>query len=196
MARIEIDEAEYMAQRSVIEAVNGMMANPSTRRKVLEARKEAFPGAVIPELDAAKPIQDDVSKLREELAAQKAERAAEKAEAAQERVTSAFASKWNAKKDAIRAEGYNEEYISKVEELAHERGIPDLDAAQALFDRLNPPPAVSAPGDSGWNFFADNKHDGDDYIKRLMDAKGDDDRLVTAEAGRTLQDLRAQTARR
>jgi len=194
MAVREVDESEYIAAQNVVSAVNGMMKNPAARKLVLQARKLADPNASIPELDAAEPIMSDMATLRQELAADRAERKAEKEAAAAQAAQDSFAAKWNDKRQAIRAQGYNEDYVKQVEDLAHERGIADLDAAQALFDRLNPQPSVSEPGGSDWNFFGDpGAEDQGEYMKRLMQTRGDDERVLGGEVSRTLQDIRTNS---
>ena len=84
MPQIELDEAQYAElarvpeYRSVFEMISGIMKNPKARKKLLEARKEADPNAVIPELDAAAPLVAEISTVREELAATRKELADDK----------------------------------------------------------------------------------------------------------------------
>src|SRR5215472_10637185 len=67
-------------------------------------------------------------------------------------------------------DGYTEEGIEKIKNLMRERTIPDVDAAVALFEKLNPsqpdPPSGYRP--TGWNFGAPIE-------------KGDDDRKLLFE---------------
>ena len=80
MALVEIDDGELASYKQVATVVNGLMANPKTRRTLLQAQKELNPNLVIPELDATAPVLDELKSFRADLAADKAERDAEKAE--------------------------------------------------------------------------------------------------------------------
>jgi len=83
MAVREVDESEFLNAQAVVAAVNKMMGDKDARKLLLQARKKSDPSAVIPELDAAEPVNAQVNEIRAMLAEEKAAREAEKAERAQ-----------------------------------------------------------------------------------------------------------------
>jgi hypothetical protein len=78
----------------------------------------------------------------------------------------ALEKKFQDKLDSIRLskdnpDGYTEEGIEKIKALMVERTIPDVDAATALFEKMNPPKPEAPSGykATGWNFAQVNKDD-------------------------------------
>jgi len=196
MAMREIDETEYVQMRNLVGTLGKMMAHPQARGMVLQAQKTVNPDAVIPEIDAAAPLkaaQDDIRKMIEE---DRAERKREREEREEGKRVSEFTNRWEAKKKALREDGYSTEYVEGVEKLAQERGLADLDAAAALFDRLNPPPTVAAPGGGNWDIFGNaDKGAEDEFMKKLWDTRGESDGVVLAEAGRAISEIRGANRR-
>ncbi len=192
MATREIDETEYAQLRNLVGTLGKMMAHPEARGMVLKAQKTVNPDAVIPEIDAAAPLKAAQDELRAMLEADKAERKQEREDREQKTRVDEFAARWEGKKRALRDDGYSTEYVDGVEKLAQERGLADLDAAAALFDRLNPAPTVASPGGGNWDFFASpDKGAEDDFMKKLWDTRGENDGIVMAEAGRAISEIRS-----
>lgn len=192
---VEVDETELLNSRGVVATVQAMMRNPESRRRVLEAQKIVNPDAVIPELDAAKPyvaelktIGESVSALNKRLDDEAAAREAEKR-------TNAFASAWEEQKANLRAQGYSDEGIAKIEEHAKTEGIPSLRAAAADFDRLHPPAAPVSPGGyNTWDFFKAPADDDTD-MKKLLESRGEDEGLIRNMVDKTLVDIRGGARR-
>lgn len=197
MATREIDEGQYAAQMQLTTLYQAMLANPEARRLVHQATKKVNPNAVIPELDAKTEVMGEVDALRQQLAADKAEREAEKAQREADKKVQEFADSWGRQRAGLARNGYTDQGIEAVEKFAEERGLPDLEAAAALFDRLNPPPEPAQPrGQGGWNLFDEPDTDGDEAERqRLMEAKGDDDRSLNALINKSLNDFRGSSRR-
>ena len=53
---VEIDETQLAGLQNTARIVQGLLRNPKTRTKVLEAYKEAHPDVPIPEIDANNQI--------------------------------------------------------------------------------------------------------------------------------------------
>jgi hypothetical protein len=192
---VEIDETELDNYRRVARAVQTMEKNPKSRKLILEANKAAFPDMVIPEIDAKNEVLEVAN------AATAAATAAQKqidgwiaAQEAQKKVDE-FRSAWEGKKNTLRNQGYTDEGITKIEALAQERGIPDLDAAAALFDKLNPPPMPASPSGYGsFDLFSPSDREGAE-VKALLESKGEDSMALSKLIDSTLTEIRGGTRR-
>jgi len=105
-------------------------------------------------------------KLEKDLADERSAREAEKK-------TAEFTSSWEKQKIGLRQQGYLDETIAEIEKLATERGIPDLEAAEALYARAHPPMSLVAPRSAGFAVFDPPAGDQADYVKALIEGRGD-----------------------
>lgn len=109
------------------------------RTKLLELVKEDYPDIVIPEIDAAKPIHDEIAKLREELATERKARTEEKEtaekEAAERKANRTIADS----RRALREDGWDDEGIEKIETYMRETSNPDYKSAAAYIRSQLPP---------------------------------------------------------
>lgn len=187
---IEIDETELSGLKSLQATVQKWMANPAARRKVLEAQKALDPNIVIPELDAAKPLEAALSEMDKKLSALDERLSKDADERAKAKTISELTSCWEKGRGELRTQGYTDEGLTKIEKLMEERGIADHDAGAALFDRLNPPEVPIAPQNSGFdvlmNNFASNGTD-ESSRKALFD---NPDAWLNGEISRTLGEAR------
>jgi hypothetical protein len=195
MAKVEIEEADFLASRQLTQAIQAMMAKPESRKKLLEAQKIVNPNAVTAR-DYQDEVLDEVRKERDERLAFQKKLEDDKAAEAVERRTSEFRSTWERQKQTVR-ERYpdlNDKGVEDIEKLAQDRGIPDLEAAAALYRQLNPPPAIEHPsGPSGFNLFdIPQQDDMKDHMKKLMDSGGENESELNAMIRETLADVRGQ----
>lgn len=153
---VEIDENELAGYKALTARVQAWMGNPEARRKVLEATKLIDPNAVIPELDAAKPINDAMGKLSEDLAAFRKEVSEERTKREEHNKLLELNSKWESGRVKLRGEGYTEDGIKKIEELMEKEGIANHEAGAAYFDRINPPEQPIMPTDSGFDMLKES----------------------------------------
>lgn len=196
MAVREVEESAFLSSQAVVNTVNAMLANKDARKLLLQARKISDPNAVIPELDAAAPINAQVDEIKAMLASERAERAAEKAEREQQAQIQAFQQSWERQKSQLRNQGWREDGIEAIEKHAQERGIADLEIAAAHWEKLHPPAEPVQPNGSGsWGFF-DQSPDDDKFIKAMIDSRGEDDGALNAEIAATLRDYRSQLGAR
>jgi hypothetical protein len=201
MPMVEIDEAQLRQSQAVIETVNRMMADPKSRRMVLEARKIVEPNVSIPELDAAAPIHNELAALRkqqEDFIKAQEERAAKEAD---DKRQDKLRADWAANRRRFEAEGYDSEGVKKIEEFMEKNGIVDGDIALAAWERKNPRPnpAPSHSGNSHMfrDFHPEAKKDGmDESIKRLMASRGEDSGALDALISSAVSDVRNQGADR
>jgi len=195
MAAREIDEAEYVAQRQLATLFNTMLQHPDARKLVQKATKIVNPQAAIPEIDAKEEVMTEVEKVRADLLALREERDTEKAQREADKKTADFADSWGKQKNKLLRGGYTDEGVTAVEKLAEERGIPDLEAAAALFEKLNPPPDPAQPRGSGnWDLFEGAQDTDDDERKRLL-ANPDDTGALGGLINKALADVRGSNRR-
>jgi hypothetical protein len=139
MALVEIDDSELAAHRRVTDAMQKLLANPKTRRKVLEAQKELNPDVPIPELDSAEPVREELAGLNKRLELMQKAMEDEKAEREKRDRLAAMQSVWDSGRSKLRASGYTDEGLTQVEKFMEDRGIADHEIAAAAFERLHPP---------------------------------------------------------
>lgn len=152
---VEIDENELSGLRQLQATVQKWMSNPAARQKILEAQKTINPDAVIPEIDAAKPIQDAMAKLDQRFSDFEKRLDEDKAAREEAKKLSELNSRWNKGRAMLSEQGYTTEGIERIEKLMEERGIADHDAGAALFDRLNPPEQPIMPDNSGFGMLTE-----------------------------------------
>jgi len=192
MATREVDEQEYLASVGVVQAVQSMLKHPEARKLVLKAQKTVNPNAVIPEIDAAAPLANELAGVTKRLDDIAASIAADKAARDAEAKVNEFATAWGKQKAKLRDAGYYDDAIEAIEKLAQERGIPDLEAAAALHEKLHPPASPASPSGFGtWNFLEPTEKEGE-FTKKLLETKGDDDGALRSEINKALADVRGQ----
>lgn len=187
--RIEVDETEYLASKQVASTMANILKHPEARKLVLKANKIVQPDVSIPEIDHVKPFEEAVAgveaKLNDFMKSFEEEKAAKKAQ----EETNKFASKWEqSKRSLAQKHGYTEDGLTAIEKFCQERGIPDIEAGAALFDRLNPPAPIDTTSGK-WDFFSAGEKS-DDFMKQLFETRGQDDRLVDNHINKTLAEMR------
>ena len=198
MANVELDEVELQRLQKQDRTVHTLMANPKSKRKILEAYKEHDPNARIPELEmeeaARAPVnalEKTVTELRNELAADKKARDDEKRLSALTNTVEGGIAK-------LRRAGWTDDGLTEVRKLMDERGILDPEIAAAYYEKQHPPQNPANPsGVGGWNFM-DAPAEDDTYVKAITASKSaaDSEQLVMNEARKALNDFRQQNAAR
>lgn len=197
MPQVQIEEAELANLRGNSTALGQMLANKDARSLLLKAQKIVKPDAVIPEIDARAPVDEALETIRKEMADDRAARAKEKTDEDERRRLDAFKNSWDAQKRVIRDRypALNDAGIDEIEKLAKERGIPDLEAAGALFMQLHPPAPVGDPnagGMGGWNFFDAPQDNMKEHMAKLMESKGDNEPELNSMIREAIADVRGQ----
>jgi hypothetical protein len=195
---IEVDENQLASLQNTAKIVQGLLKNPKTRRKVLEAYKEYDPNAAVPELDVTEPVVQRMNNLEGAVIEfMKKEREDREQEKTQARLDQIRQEAENGRR-MLAQRGYTTEGISKLEEFRNQKGLVDYNDAVRLYELDNPPPAVAEPN-SGMNFF-DMMHNDvsseSDFNKRLHDSLGQDDPAVDRMARQAIADMRGASQRR
>lgn len=158
----EIDDSELQRLRGAERLMNELISSPKTQRSFQRDIKTLHPDYVTDE-EKAKPFVEEATKAAQGVldAHLKKTRDAELETRFQERLDYYRLSSKN-------PDGYTDEGIEKIKNLMRERTIPDVDAAVALFEKLNPqqpePPSGYHP--TGWNFGA--PADKEDTDRKLL----------------------------
>lgn len=123
---------------------NQLLADPKTRKQTLKLIKQKFPDATIPEIDAAAPVEAEISELRK-------------------MVTDLTTTIKNEREDgkiqgrfsALKSQrGYTDEGLKNIQTLMVEKSIADPEAAADHYDRINyKPEPVTPMSYSGSNAF-------------------------------------------
>lgn len=125
------------------------------RHALLKLIKEDFPETVIPEIDAAKPVYDEIEKVRAELAAEKEARAKEKEERETAETEAKAQRTISDKRRALRESGFDDDGIKAVEDYMQKTGNPDYDSAAAYIRAQTPQdkPLPSTFAGQGYSWF-------------------------------------------
>jgi hypothetical protein len=171
MAEVQIDETRLGNLTAIAQLTDAALKNPKTRKAYLQAIKEANPQIPIPEIDAAEPINSEISEMKNAMTKFmddfKKERDDEKSQNQIKEVKRSY----EAGKSKLLDLGYTPEAIGEIEKLMESEGITNWEVGRKAFEYDNPRPAPAAP--SRANFFSTKeKSQGDDsdYIKSLFEA--------------------------
>ena len=187
MAVVEIEETELLNYRNITAAVQKMLQNPQTRSKILEAQKIINPNAVIPELDAQKPVLTAVSALTEEVKALKKQREDDQAAITQEKALDGLKAKWAKGQAKACQAGYTAEGLKALEDFMEENGVADHMIAMPAFEKLNPPSAPIDTSGASFDRFQSMQR-GEDDTKLLLE--GNEQQFLTKRIKDTLSGIR------
>lgn len=191
MAMREIDENELIKLQNLQGVMARMLANPESRKKVLEARKLQDPTAVIPELDATKPFNEALNTVSNEVKELAKKIADDKAEREQTTRKTELDNKWNTGRMHARKSGYTEDGIKALEDFMVEKGVLDHDVAIPAFERNNPQPTlVDTSKTGGFDAFKALSNTNDE-MKRLLETQGQDNGVVRDLISKSLADTRS-----
>lgn len=197
MPMIEVDESQFGALKSTAQTLQGMLNNPKTRQKVLEAFKENNPNVAVPEIDAAAPVREQVTgvekMMKEFIDNFQKERDQEKTETRLAKVKE----QQDSGRKLLKDRGYTEDGIKALESFRDEKGIVEYGDAVYLFERDHAPPQVAEPSAGNMNFFGmvQNESSQNDFAKKLMESRGEDNNAVNQMAMQTIAEMRGQTRR-
>jgi len=152
MPLVEVDDAELAKLKAdYADAANWrktwskVVGDPKTKMQAWEVFHAAYPDVPIPEYDAAKaasqPILDEIAALKKQMADEREANAAKEAERAARETEKNAKETIGAARRRLRADGWDDEGIEKIEALMQERGIGDYDVAAAYVRSTIPKPA-------------------------------------------------------
>lgn len=199
MANVEIDETQLGSLQSTSKIVQQMLGNPKTRRKVLEAYKEAIPNATVPELEATAPFEERISGVEKAVTdfikEMKESRDKEKSEAELTRIKAQVETGHK----LLKERGYTEEGIKQVDAFRDQKGLIDYEDAIRLYELDHAPPQVTDPSDMrNMNMFnmVNTEADKNEFYKQLWESQGENNSAVDRAANAVLAEMRGAPQRR
>jgi hypothetical protein len=197
--KVEIDETQLGSLQNTAKIVQKMLGNPKTRRKVLEAYKEAVPDATVPELEATAPFEDRITGLEKTVTdfikEMKESNEKEKTESQLAKLKAQVAEGHKLLKDR----GYTPDGIKLIDEFRDQKGLVEYEDAIRLWELDHPAPQVSDPGDArNMNLLGlmQNEADKNDFYKKLWESQGENNAAVDHAAQSILSELRGAPQRR
>jgi hypothetical protein len=174
----EISQADLNALVAIKDLQAAMLGNAQAREMLLRAVKVVKPDATN-EIDVAErataPIKEDIKATKTELETFRKEWLAEKAEREKAEQTRQFENQWAAQENALRRDGYMDGAITKIKELAAQKGIVDLADAAAVYDKTAPAPEPISSRFNALSLIDGSavKDTGDEYMKALFAGRGE-----------------------
>lgn len=141
----EVSEEQLAIYRRAVGLIEQLESNPTAKVHLERAVKVVVP-TVQTEEDLAQritqPVAERVDQLSEQLKQLQETLTAKDAAASERQVQEHLDTTFG----QLRANGYTDDGIERIKKIMVERNVADVDAAVALFDRLNPPPPPEQPG--------------------------------------------------
>lgn len=197
MAKVEIDEAEFLRLQGLNNFAHKMLSHPEAGKLLEKAAKTVDPSAKTPRLDAEAQAAAPVKSIEEKFDAFVKKVEDEKLEGQRNQTLNALKQQRDSGLAHLRSQGWTAEGIAGVEALMEQKGLLDpLDAA-VLFEKNHPPQNLAMPGAGGWNFMDGmNTDDADADLKKLIETKGEVDSVSDHIARKALHEVRQTQVRR
>jgi hypothetical protein len=190
---VEVDEEELLRLRRVNAVVGKIAQHPEAGTLLEQAHKFVDPDAPTPALERKKQLAEPIEAVRKEFEDYKKAQAEEKAKAEHEARIRSLSNQRDEGIARLRRAGWTDDGIKGVEQLMDEKGLLDVQDAADLFEKRNPPPPPSNPTGSGaWNFLdlPSGEAPDDQFVKRLLETKGQQDGVTDRHAQLALSELR------
>lgn len=189
MPMVEIDEAELLAQRQSIEALQKMLGHSEARTLVLQAQKLVNPDIAIPEIDAAAPVLEEVKALKEQIEADKKETAETKAKEEEESKLATITAQWEGGRKKAEEAGYTEEGLGQLESYMEAHGIADHEIAMPSFEKKHPLPEPAETGGTTFHALGPQTEESTD-LKPLFESAGQSEAWLRDMTDKALKESR------
>ncbi len=170
MALVEVDENDWNASKQVVQSMQNLLNSPKTRRDLLRLQKQLNPHLVIPEIDSAEPVLNEVTAVSKRL--EEMQKRLDDADEARKTAESRgeLMKRWNTGRSNLRNSGYTDEGLDQVEKFMEEHGLADHKIAAAAFEKLHPAPEpVRSSRTGAFDLFGPQSDDkSSEYMKALM----------------------------
>lgn len=151
---MEIDDAIARNLQAAAQLVDTLQKDPKTRRGFLGLIKTVKPDVSIPELDAAAPIEEAISKLTNEISSLKTSLSQKDADA------DLAGERKRLKKD----HAYTDEGIKELEKFMIDHNVGEHEVARLAMEASRPKPSPLRPQFSTRLSFEDNDVDGAEWM--------------------------------
>jgi hypothetical protein len=183
----EIDDAKFAELQNLDAFVRRGLANPKTRRKILEVQKTLNPETAVPELDESDPLHAKIDAIADSFEKFKGELSSKEAERAEQARLTELQNKFAAGRAVAKKHGYADDGLVKLEKFMEEDGIGNHEHAIPFFEKVNPPPVPATNSGTRWDFFGQQTPDGAD-LKPLFD--GHEEQWLNSAVADTLNRVR------
>lgn len=198
MPKIEVDEADFVSNNKLRDTVRKMMANPQAAKLLKLAETEIDPTVVHPEIQMERVLDERVGAIQKSVSDFITESKAAREKDESERRLDKLQNSIDAGIAKLRSEeGLTDEGEKALRELMVKKGETDVFDAWAVFQRHNPPPPPAAPS-SGRMFdvISAAKSGDDEFIKGMIESRGDNQGLVDKIAWEAINEVRADQGKR
>jgi hypothetical protein len=187
----EIDETRLGSLNAVAQIADALLKNPKTRKKYLEAVKEARPDLPIPEIDAAAPVASEIAAVREEFTKELKAIREDREKDKNDRLLGSVREQYNKGKQELLDLGYTTEGVADVEKFMEANNLTDFSLARKAYEFDNPRPAPGRPSRNNfWDAQEAKAAGSDDYIKKLFETGGQDESVLDAQISTVLAEAR------
>jgi len=173
----EISNEALQVLQASYQVLDKLMGNPKTKAATEKLIKEQFPHAVTSQ-DLADPIIQPLQEKLKELTDWKEKYESDKLD---DQLKAAF-------KRMKDEQHFTDEGIERVKKLMVDRKIADPEAAAALWEKQNPPPAVKPTALTPSTWTIPGEGEGEDKYKRLVE---NEDAFAREEAVNVLNEFAA-----
>lgn len=194
---VEVDEAELLRLRRNQETLGAMLKHPTARKRLAAAVKEILPDDTLAkEADAVDPVQarfDELAKQNADLAKQIVD---DKAERERDGKLGELRANQDRGFETLRQAKWTQDGIDKVKKVMEEKGILDVEIAAKWVESQMPPQNPVTPGGTGgFGFFDSPAAESDDFVKKLIESKGENEALISRQAHDAIADIRGVSRR-
>jgi len=197
MPNVEIDETQLATLQNTTKIVQQMLGNPKHRRNILQAYKDVFPNAAVPELEVTAPFEERITGMEKAMTDFIKEMKDSKEKDQQEALVARIKEQQEKGRASLKERGYTDDGIKLVEEFRDKKGLVDYEDAIKLYELDHPLPTVSEP--RGLNFldvFQTSEKDKNDFYKDLWESKGENSAAVDRAAREVISEMRGAIPRR
>lgn len=188
----EIDETRLGSLNAIAQIADSVLKNPKTRKKYLEAIKEARPDIPIPEIDAAQPVQTEIADIKKFFSDKFDALSKERDDEKKDRLLGTVRAQYDKGKQELLDLGYTPEGVADVEKFMEANSLTDFSLARKAYEFDNPRPAPARPSRGNYFDMMEQKTAGsDDYIKKLFETGGQDESVLDAQISTVLAEARS-----
>ena len=184
----EVSEEALLQFTKLNSTIKKLLEHPEARTMVLKAQKIVEPNMIIPELD--NPQVKEIEKIKRELEDYKKSQEDARIKAESDEHINRLMKKWNTDKEKLKNKyKYTDEGIKRIEDFCTERGISDIEAGAALFEKVHPPEDIIDGGNSRLSIFDVPTNEG--IAKELFETKGQNKHVFNGIIKKTLKEIRS-----
>lgn len=190
---VEVDEDILVALRNRSGLLDKTLSNPKTRESLLRSIKAANPELPVPEIDAAQPINDALTKMNEQFADIRKELKEEKNARETAERNALLSHEWGLGRSKANKAGYAGDSLDALEKFMEEKGVADHEVAMAAFEKLHPQAKPVVNSGNRFDFFNKSAVKNNENLTELWKT-GDENAFLGPQIDQILKEERGQAA--